>query len=93
MFAFLVEVIIPAYAHYSRQKINKWYYIVNEIDTGMDKLTESEIKEKIDFLNNLLIEVRETDDIPAIHMGPFYTLQNQIVHIISDLEKHRNETI
>ncbi|HIP29203.1 MAG TPA: hypothetical protein EYG83_00110 [Sulfurospirillum arcachonense] len=90
LFAFVVEVIIPAYAHYSRQKINKWYYIVNEIDTGMDKLTSSEIKEKIDFLNNLLIEVRETDDIPAIHMGPFYTLQNQIVHIISDLQRRVN---
>jgi TRAP-type uncharacterized transport system substrate-binding protein len=87
LFAFVVEVIIPAYAHYSRQKINKWYYIVNEIDTGMDKLTESEVKEKIDFLNNLLVEVRATDDIPAIHMGPFYTLQNQIVNIISDLER------
>ena len=86
----MVEVIIPAYAHYSRQKINKWYYIVNEIDTGMDKLTESEIKEKIDFLNNLLIEVRATDDIPAINMDSFYTLQNQIVYIISDLERRVN---
>jgi len=90
IFAFVVEVIMPAYAHYSRLKINRWYYLVNEIDTGMDDLSEKEINEKIDFLHKLLSKIRDTDDIPAIHMGPFYTLQNQIVTIISDLEKQKS---
>lgn len=86
LFAFVVEVVIPTYAHYSRVKINRWYYLINDIDTGLDELSKTEIEEKIDFLNELLTEVRATDDIPAIHMGPFYTLQNQIVSIILDLE-------
>jgi len=89
LFAFVVEVIIPTYAHYSRLKINRWYYLVNEIDTGIDNLTKTEIDEKIAFLDDLLLEVRATDDIPAIHMGPFYTLQNQIVNIVGDLKKRR----
>jgi len=90
VFAFVVEVIMPAYSHYSRLKINKWYYLVNEIDTGMDALSKDEVNEKIEFLNNLLLTIRDTDDIPAIHMGPFYTLQNQIVTIISALENKRD---
>ena len=89
LFAFVVEVVVPTYAHYSRLKINRWYYIVNEIDTGIDDLSKTEIDEKIAFLKKLLLEVRATDDIPAIHMGPFYTLQNQIVNIIGDLKKRR----
>ena len=89
LFAFVVEVVIPTYAHYSRLKINRWYYLVNEIDTGIDNLSKREIDEKIAFLKQLLLEVRATDDIPAIHMGPFYTLQNQIVNIVGDLKKRR----
>ena len=87
IFAFVVEVILPAYSHFSRKKINKWYYLVNEIDTGMNELSKEEIMEKISFLKILLIEIRETDNIPAIHMGPFYTLQNQVVTILKDLER------
>jgi len=89
VFAFVVEVIIPAYMHYSRLQINKWYYQVNNIDTGLESLTQEEIESKIVDLNILLTEIRENDDIPAIHMGPFYTLQNQIVSLIDDLERRR----
>lgn len=87
IFGFIVEVIIPSYAHYSRVRINKWYHLVNEIDTDIDELTKTEMEEKIEFLNSLLREVRAADDIPAIHMGSFYSLQNQIVSIIEDLER------
>ncbi|MCH9739894.1 MAG: hypothetical protein K0U38_03505, partial [Epsilonproteobacteria bacterium] len=91
IFAFVVEVVLPAYAHFSRKKINEWYYVVNEIDTGLNFLTLEEAKVKRDFLENLLLEIRGTDNIPAIHMGPFYTLQNQIVTIIVNLERRIEE--
>lgn len=91
VFAFVVEVIIPAYSHISRKRINRWYDMVNAIDTGLNRLSLEEMKEKKYMLENLLLEIRATDDIPAVHMEAFYTLQNQIVSIIANLERRIGE--
>jgi TRAP-type uncharacterized transport system substrate-binding protein len=90
VFGFFIEVIVPAFHLYSRRKINKWYEMVNKIDTQIITLELFEAKEKREVLKKILTEIRATDDIPAAHMADFYTLQNQIVNIIDALDKRIN---
>jgi len=87
VFAFFVEVIQPTRHWYSRRKVIRWYDKVNEIDTGIDKLSPEEAQARKDELQKVLERVRQQEDIPAIHMEEFYTLQNQIVNILEALQK------
>jgi TRAP-type uncharacterized transport system substrate-binding protein len=87
LFAFFIEVIIPAFHLFSRRKINRWYEMVNQIDTEIITLDLFEAKRKREILKNILTEIRATDDIPSAHMADFYTLQNQIINIVDALDK------
>jgi TRAP transporter TAXI family solute receptor len=87
VFAFFIEVIIPAFHLFSRRKINRWYEMVNQIDTQIVSLELFEAKRKREILKNILTEIRATDDIPSTHMADFYTLQNQIINIMDALDK------
>ncbi len=87
IFAFFVEVIVPTLSWYERRKIIKWYAKINELDTGIENFTLDEAKSKKDILEKMLCEVRNQDDIPSTHMEEFYTLQNQIINIIVELQK------
>ncbi len=87
LFAFFIEVIIPTFHLYSQRKINRWYKMVNKIDTQIITLDLFEAKQKRETLKKILTEIRATDDIPSAHMADFYSLQNQIVNIINALDK------
>jgi hypothetical protein len=87
IFAFFIEVLIPAFNLYTRRQLDNWYYTINEIDTAMENLNLRDTKEKREVLRKMLTEIRSTDDVPATHMELFYTLQNQIVNILNDLDK------
>jgi len=87
LFAFFIEVIIPSFNLYGKRKINRWYDLVNRIDTKITTLDLQSAKEKRERLRKILAEIRSTDDIGAHHMADFYTLQNQIINILDALEK------
>jgi len=87
IFAFFIEVFIPAYNLYTRRQLDNWYYTINEIDTEVENLNLFEAKEKWKMLHTLFLEVRATDDIPATHMELFYTLQNQMVNVLAALDR------
>jgi TRAP transporter TAXI family solute receptor len=91
IFAFFVEVIIPTIDWYTRRKIIKWYDKINEIDTGIEKLSLEEAKRKRVMVLSMLHHVRNQDDIPASHMEEFYTLQNQIASILDAIERRIRE--
>lgn len=88
LFGFFIEVIVPTYHLYTRRRLNLWYEIINEIDTNIENLKLHELNHNRLRLQSLLNEVRATDDIPTVHMELFYTIQNQIVNILDDIDKH-----
>ena len=88
LFAFFIEVFIPAYNLYTRRQLNKWYYTINDIDTEIENLNLEDAKCKRNIVHDLFLEIRRTDDIPAIHMELFYTLQNQMVNVLNALDDH-----
>jgi len=88
LFAFFIEVIIPSYHLYTRRKLNHWYGEINKIDNNIENLNSRNAKKYRLRLQSMLSEIRATDDIPPTHMEVFYTLQNQIVNILNDLDKH-----
>ena len=90
LFAFFIEVLIPAYHLYTRRKLNAWYENINRIDTNIENLNLRNLKGHRLKLQSMLSEIRATDDIPAAHMEIFYTLQNQIVNILDDIDKRIN---
>jgi TRAP-type uncharacterized transport system substrate-binding protein len=87
LFAFYIEVIIPAYHLYTRRKLNLWYENINRIDTNIENLNLRDLNGQRLRLQSMLSELRATDDIPAEHMEIFYTIQNQIVNILDDIDK------
>jgi len=87
LFAFFIEVMVPALNLYSRRKIKYWYHQVNRIDTKIITVDLQHAKERREKLKNILSEMRSTDDIASTHMSDFYTLQNQIVNILDALDK------
>lgn len=87
LFAFFIEVIIPAISLYGKRKINSWYDKVNQIDNKIINLDLHHAKERREKLRKILAEIRSTDDIAATHMADFYTLQNQIINILDALDK------
>ncbi|CAA6821415.1 MAG: Immunogenic protein [uncultured Sulfurovum sp.] len=87
LFAFFIEVVIPAMNLYGQRKINHWYDKVNQIDNRIATIDLQHAKERREKLKKILAEIRGTDDIAAKHMADFYTLQNQIVNILDALEK------
>jgi len=87
LFAFFIEVVIPSFNLYGKRKINRWYDLVNRIDTKISTLDLQSAKDKRERLRKILAEIRSTDDIASHHMADFYTLQNQIVNILDALER------
>jgi len=87
LFAFFIEVLIPSYHIYTRRKLNFWYDSINRIDNNLENLDLSDLNRHRLRLQSMLSEIRATDDIPAIHMEIFYTIQNQIVNILDDIDK------
>lgn len=87
LFAFFIEVLVPSYHIYTRRKLNFWYESINRIDNNLENLDLNELNRHRLRLQSLLSEIRATDDIPAIHMEIFYTIQNQIVNILDDIDK------
>jgi len=87
IFGFFIEVIVPSIHLYGRRKINKWYEMVNEIDTTIATLDLNEAKRRREKLRKILAEIRNIDDINSYHMAEFYALQNQIINILDALEK------
>lgn len=90
LFAFFIEVFLPAYNLYTRRQLDRWYYIINKIDTEIENLNLKEAQEKREIVHALLLEIRATDDIPATHMELFYTLQNQMVNVQDALDAQIN---
>jgi len=86
LFGFYIEVIIPAYHLYTRRKLNSWYETINHIDTNIENLNLRDLNGQRLRLQSLLSEIRATDDIPSAHMEIFYTIQNQIVNILDDID-------
>jgi len=87
IFAFFIEVVLPSFHLYGKRKINHWYDLVNQIDSKISTLDLQRAKNKREKLRRILAEIRNTDDIGSHHMADFYTLQNQIINILDDLEK------
>ena len=87
LFAFFIEVMVPAFNIYGQRKINRWYHRVNQIDNKIATVDLQHAKERREKLKKILAEIRSTDDIAANHMADFYTLQNQIVNILDALDK------
>jgi len=90
LFGFYIEVMIPTYHLYTRRKLNSWYETINHIDTNIENLNLRDLNGQRLRLQSLLSEIRATDDIPSAHIEIFYTLQNQIVNILDDIDKRIN---
>jgi TRAP-type uncharacterized transport system substrate-binding protein len=89
--AFFIEVIYPIYKMFTRWKINKWYKKVNDIDSHIDILSLDELKERQEKLENILQEMQNDDNIKAIHLEAFYSVQHQVTNILDDFERRIKE--
>jgi len=90
LFAFFIEVMVPAMNLYSRRKIKRWYRQVNAIDNKIVTVNLQNAKARREKLKQILAEMRSTNDISSTHMSDFYTLQNQIINILDALDKRIN---
>ena len=91
LMGFFIEVIYPISKIYTRRKINRWYRQINKLDTYFELFTLLELKEKKEELENILIEIQNTDNIDAIHLEAYYSLQLQIRQMLENFEKRIKE--
>lgn len=83
--SFLFGVVFPTMIYFSRKKIVGWFTRVNKIDSNIIGLSHEEAYAKLDELEKLQIEVRNTDGINPRHMDEFYSLQSHIVMVKEEI--------
>jgi len=87
LLAYFIEVIYPIWRMYTRQKINRWYRKINNLDTGIENFTFEELEEKTELLKALLVEVQNDDNIEATHLEAYYAVQHQIRDMVESFEE------
>jgi uncharacterized membrane protein len=91
LIGFFIEVLYPLIKIYTRRKINRWYRQINRLDTNLKYFTLQQLKEKREELENILIEIQNTDNIDAIHLEAYYSLQVQIRQMVENFERRIKE--
>ncbi len=91
LISFFIEVIYPISKIFTRRKVNRWYRKVNKIDSQIDKLSLEELKSRKAVLEEMLIEMQNSDNIDPTHLEAFYSVQQQVINIIEDFEKRIKE--
>jgi uncharacterized protein len=84
----LFKGVVPLYVWTVRSKIYKWYDKVNEIDDEIDKQTKEELKNTIQKLEDLKIEIQNHTKVPLSYMGEYYNLLLHIDLVIKKAEHH-----
>jgi len=86
LIGFFIEVIYPLTKIYTRRRINRWYRIINKLDTNMEEFSLELLYKNKKILEELAIEIHNTDNIDPTHLEPYYTIQNQVKNMIEDFE-------
>ena len=84
---FFVEVLYPVIKIYTRRKINRWYRKINKLDTYMEHFSLEELRKHKSILEQIAIEMHNTDDIDASHLEVYYALQQQVHDMIENFER------
>ena len=87
LMGFFVEVLYPLSKIYTRRKINRWYRIINKMDTYIDSFPLDELREKKRVLSLISIDIHNTDNIDAVHLEAYYALQHQVKNMLENFEK------
>jgi len=87
LLGFFVEVIYPLIKIFTRRKINRWYHKINKLDTNMEYFSLEELYRNKQILEEVAIEIHNTDNIDATHLEPYYTVQNQVKNMIESFEQ------
>jgi len=86
LIGFFIEVIYPLTKIYTRRRIHRWYRIINKLDTNMEGFSLEQLYKNKQILEELAIEIHNTDNIDPTHLEPYYTIQNQVKNMIEDFE-------
>lgn len=84
----LFKGVIPLYTLTMRSKVYKWYNQLNEIDININTYTKDELKQAIEKLDKLKLEVQEQTHVPNAFMGEYYSLIMHIDLIHNKAQKH-----
>ena len=86
LIGFFIEVIYPLTKIYTRRRINRWYRAINKLDTNMEEFSLEQLYRNKKVLEEIAIEIHNTDNIDPTHLEPYYTIQNQVKNMIEDFE-------
>jgi len=86
LIGFFIEVLYPIIKIFTRRKINRWYRKINKLDTNMEDFSLEELYKNKRILEEIAIEIYNTDNIDATHLEPYYTVQNQVKNMIENFE-------
>jgi TRAP transporter TAXI family solute receptor len=70
----LFKGIVPLYTWTMRSKIYKWYDELNDINVAIPNLEENALKEKLNYLEALKVEIGAHTKVPLSFMGEYYNL-------------------
>ena len=83
----LFKGFFPLYNWSMRSKIYRWYDEIRAIDNEIESLTPEKLKEELEKIEKLRIEISKETKVPLSFMGEYYNLQLHIDHVKYRLEK------
>ena len=83
----LFKGFFPLYNWSMRSKIYRWYDEIRKIDNEIETLSPEKLKEELEKIEKLRIEISKETKVPLSFMGEYYNLQLHIDHVKYRLEK------
>jgi len=78
---------VPLFKWTIRRKIYRWYEEVGVLDKGITSLSQEQLMENKQKLEELLLLVQEETNVPLSYMNEYYDLMLHIDMIISQIDK------
>lgn len=83
----LFKGFFPLYNWSMRSKIYRWYDEIRKIDNEIESLENHRLKEELEKIEKLRMEISKETKVPLSFMGEYYNLQLHIDHVKYRLEK------
>ena len=83
----LFKGIFPLYRWRWRSKIYRWYADVDVISKNWEGFEEEKLESVLTKLDELMLEIKSTTDVPLTFKGEYYTLEMHIDNVVERISR------
>lgn len=87
LFLPLFKGFLPLYRWRWRSKIYRWYADVDSISKDWENFAEEKLERALTKLDELMIDIKSTTDVPLTFKGEYYTLEMHIDNVVERINR------